>query len=217
MAAETILNLGVAGLGASQQSVLTLLKLQGATTIPQLAAGLDRNIETIRHHLESLILSGLVERQGTRRGGRGRPEVVYGLTPAAEQVFPRREGEILQQLALFLKATDNDALLSAFFDQYIGERRETAMSRVEGLDGTARVDEAAVILTELGFMAVSEVVGDLPQLRLCHCPLRALVEATAVPCRAEIGFVRDLLGEEMTRVSYIPSGDRSCCYRVGAA
>jgi predicted ArsR family transcriptional regulator len=135
----------------------------------------------------------------------------------AEQLFPRREGEVLQRLARFLKETKNEALLTAFFDEYIAERREAAMSRVDGLHGGARVDEAAAILSELGFMAVSEQVGELPQLRLCHCPLRELVEATSVPCRAEIGFVRDLLGEEMTRVSYIPSGDRSCCYRLGAA
>jgi predicted ArsR family transcriptional regulator len=139
------------------------------------------------------------------------------LTSDAELLFPRREAEVLQQLAGYLKETQNEALLRDFFDRYIGERREAALERVEGLEGAARVGEAAAILSELGFMAVAEDVSGDAQLRLCHCPIRALVDATSVPCRAEIGFVRELLGQDLTRVSYIPSGDRSCCYRVDAA
>jgi predicted ArsR family transcriptional regulator len=42
--------------------------------------------------------------------------------------------------------------------------------------------------------------------------MRQLVEATRAPCRAELGFVKELLGERLTRVSYIPSGDSACCY-----
>jgi predicted ArsR family transcriptional regulator len=52
-------------------------------------------------------------------------------------------------------------------------------------------------------------------LRLCHCPVRELVKVTMVPCRAEVGFVTELLGEKLTRVSYIPSGHAACSYRAG--
>jgi predicted ArsR family transcriptional regulator len=74
----------------------------------------------------------------------------------------------------------------------------------------------ARIFSELGFMAVVEQDDGPPRLRLCHCPIRELVRSTRIPCGAEIGLIRELLGEELTRVSYMPTGGTSCAYRVGA-
>jgi predicted ArsR family transcriptional regulator len=129
-------------------------------------------------------------------------------------LFPRREAEVLRELALHLVRTGQEQILRDFFDAYVDARREAAMARVGPLEGRARLDEAARILTELGFMARVEEAPEGPKLRLCHCPLRELVEVSTIPCRAEIGFVRELLGEGSSRVSYIPDGDASCSYRA---
>ncbi|HEX2167214.1 MAG TPA: helix-turn-helix domain-containing protein [Longimicrobiales bacterium] len=201
----------------SRRRLLESLKRRGASTIPELAAEAKLNVETVRHHLQALQGQDLVQRQGTRSAGPGRPEVVYGLATRAESLFPRREGEILRSLVVHLKATGNEALLKEFFDAYIGERREAALARVAGLEGEARMQEAARILSELGFMALAQTGDDQNELRLCHCPLREVVEVTRIPCRAELGFVRELLGERLTRLSYIPAGDASCTYRGSAA
>lgn len=215
------------GLGDSQRQLLDALKRRGAASIPVLAVEVALNVETVRHHLQGLVGLGLVERQGTRRSGPGRPEVVYALTAEAERLFPRREGEVLQALAAYMMETGNEEALRSFFDAYIDERRDAALARVAHLEGHARVEEVARILSELGFMALAEQVetvgegagdgNDRANLRLCHCPLRELVEVTTIPCRAEIGFIRELLGERLTRLSYIPSGDTSCTYRPDAA
>ena len=198
--------------GARQQELLILLKQSGGGTIPELAERMALNVETVRHHVQVLGKQGLVERRATRARGRGRPEIVYGLSAAAEALFPRREGEVLNALAEHLKATGNEAALQSFFDAYIDARRPAALARVRDLKGRARVEEVARILSELGFMALVEA-GDDPALRLCHCPIRELVGATTIPCRAELGFVRELLGgARLTRLSYIPAGDASCTY-----
>src|SRR5690606_5428349 len=86
------------GLSGSRRMLLNSLKVMGSATIPVLAEASGLNVETVRHHLQALSRQGLVERQGTRRSGPGRPEVVYGLTEEAEALFPRREGEILRGL-----------------------------------------------------------------------------------------------------------------------
>jgi predicted ArsR family transcriptional regulator len=202
------------GLSPSQQRILERVKRVGSTTIPVLAEVVGLNIETVRHHLRALESLGYVERRGTRRTGPGRPEVVYGLTERSEQLFPRREGEVLRALAAHLKETGNEALLEEFFATFIGARRGEALARVEGLRGEARLREVARILTELGFMASAEPGSDRARLDLCHCPVRELVAVSTVPCRAEIGFIRELVGEQLTRLAYIPAGDASCSYRT---
>lgn len=210
---SSLVAMNTMGLGESQRAILDALKLRGHATVPRLAAELGRNVETVRDHLRALGGIGLVRREGSRRKGPGRPEIVYGLTREAEELFPRREAEVLRALASYLAEIGQEGILRDFFDRFIGERRAAAMARVEHLEGRARLEEAARILTELGFMAVVEETDGAPALRLCHCPLRELVEVSKVPCRAEVGFVTELLGHRPTRVSYIPAGDPSCSYR----
>lgn len=200
------------GLRGGRRSVLSALKRLGGASVPRLAGTVRLNIETVRAHLKALAAAGLVTRQGTRRRGPGRPEVLYALTPAAESLFPRREAEVLRDLALFLKDTGRHDLLEEFFERLIARRRAEALPRLRGLTGRPRLEAAARILSEQGFMAVVEDDGGSPRLRLCHCPLRDLVEVSTVPCRAEAGFVRELVGGGLSRVSYIPAGDAACAY-----
>lgn len=202
-------------LGESQRAVLDELKRRGSATIPQLAAALGLNVETVRDHLKTLVGHGLAARAGKSAGRRGRPEIVYRLLPAAEALFPRREGPVLYGLARHLRETGRESVLRDYFDRSIAARRPEALARVQHLEGRARLDEVARILTELGFMAVVEERDGGARLRLCHCPIRDLVDATTVPCRAELGFVAELLGERLTRERYIPAGDECCEYRAG--
>lgn len=203
------------GLGESSRSILDRLKRWGSATTPQLAADLGLNIETVRNHLKTLIGHALVRRTGSLKSGPGRPEILYGLTPEAESLFPRREGEILQELAAFLRESGNERLLRDFVEQGIARRRDQALARVAHLEGRERLEEVARILSELGFMAQVEQQEDDASLRLCHCPLRALVDVTRIPCVAEIRLIGELIGDRLTRLSYIPAGAHSCCYRVG--
>jgi predicted ArsR family transcriptional regulator len=202
------------GLSASQRSVLARLKRTGPTTTPALAGAVSLNVETVRHHLRALEALGYVERRGTRKPGPGRPEVVYALTPEADHIFPSRQGEILRGLAEYLVETGNAALIEEFFERWIDARRTEALPRVEGLTGEARLRETAAVMAELGFMPTAGFGTAGPELHLCHCPLRELVAASRAPCRAEVGFVRELLGQKLTRLAYIPAGDASCSYRV---
>jgi predicted ArsR family transcriptional regulator len=201
------------GLGESQQQILGVLKRGGPTTVPRLARALSLNVETLRAHLKTLAGHRLVERRSSVRGGRGRPEIVYGLTAEAEALFPRREGELLKGFASYLKERGHAALLRDYLERTMEVRREEALARVRGLKGRARLDEVARILSELGFMAVVEGAGEASTLRLCHCPIRELIEETKLPCRLEQGFVAELVGERLLRQSYIPAGDASCSYR----
>ncbi|MBW7933412.1 MAG: helix-turn-helix domain-containing protein [Gemmatimonadaceae bacterium] len=209
--------MNVAPVSPSQRTLLDALKRRGRASVPQLAADLKLNIETIRDHLKTLGSRALVRRDGVVRSGPGRPEVVYTLTGAAEALFPRREGEILRALGGYLLKRGHERMLRDFFEQYVDERRNAALARVAHLEGTARVKEVARIFSELGFMPVVESAGDTTRLRLCHCPLRDLVHATKIPCGAEMAFLSELLGDRPARVHYLPDGDMSCTYEAAGA
>jgi predicted ArsR family transcriptional regulator len=204
----------VGPVGSSHRSLLDALKRRGAATVPELAAELGLNVETLREHLQTLESRHLVHRAGQAKGVAGRPSIVYALTDAAEALFPRSEGELLRSLSSFLVDGGHTSLLRDFYESQLAPRRQAALARVEGLTGRARLDAVTGIFAEMGYMPVLEESGGAPHLRLCHCPVRDMVDATQVPCRAEISLLRELLSETPQRESFMPDGAAACTYRL---
>lgn len=197
---------------ARLRTLLDALKYRGHATVPEIAGDLDVNVETVRDHMRMLETRHIVRRAGTQQHGPGRPEIVFTLTAEAEALFPRREGEVLQSLARYLVAHEQAPLLRAAFGAYVADRRKAGHARVKGLTGRARAREVVRILEEMGYMPVLD--EEAGTLRLCHCPMRGLVDATDLPCREEIGLLRDLLGDSLTRVTHMPRGDVACSYHM---
>lgn len=206
-----------AGLGRTQKRLLELLKREGELTVRELAETLDFAAETVRGHLKTLTGHGLVDRTRTRKDGPGRPEIVYGLADRAERLFPSEEGRLLRELTAHLVREDREEVLRDFFADRVEGLRKDAARRLEGLTGRERVEEVAAILEEEGFMpeVVEDGAGGQTELRLCHCPLKEMVAVSHLPCEAEESWIRELLGEALSRRSWMPDGDRTCSYRVG--
>lgn len=203
-------------IGRSQRRILEHIKRCGPATIPEMAAEMALSVETIRTHVRYLEGRDLVLRSGRRTAGPGRPEIVYGLGDSSEVLFPSREGALLGELAEFLRSRGEADLIQGFFEDRLERRRADVRQRLEGLEGEPRLLELGRALSDDGYMAeVQTGVEGRPLLRLCNCPLKNLVDATAAPCRSELAFVQEMLGRPLNRVSYIPDGDDSCCYTVG--
>lgn len=211
-------DLDAVGLGDSQRELLLEVKRRGEATLGDLAQGFELATETLREHLNALTARGLVERVGRRRDGPGRPAIVYGLSDAGEALFPQREGPLLRELTEHLTESGREDVLEEFFERRIARQREEAERRLEGLEGEERIREVARILSDEGFMAEVEADEDgVARLRLCHCPLKEMVAVSRLPCRAEIGYIEDLLGRSLRRTEYMPDGDHSCSYRAASA
>ena len=200
------------GLGESQNTILELLLRGGEATLADLEASVDLAIETLRDHLKALGAKGLVERAGVRREGPGRPQVVYRLSSAGRSLFPRREGELLRELATFLVESGNTQLLERFFEARLQRKRKMLLRHVAHLEGAERLEAVARILSDEGFMAEIENTPSGPRIRLCHCPLRDIVAVSHLPCQAEMSLVGELLGESLRRLSFMPDGANVCAY-----
>ncbi len=206
------------GLGASQRTLLELLKRRGEATLAELETGIKVARETVRSHLESLAAQQLIERSGVRRRGPGRPHVLYRLSAQGEALFPRREGELLAELARYLLESEHPELLEEFFVARTDTKRGRLAGRLEGQGAGERLNEIARSLSQEGYLAEAALEGGEPiQLRLCHCPLRDLVAVTHLPCRAEMKQVEELLGRPLVRTQFMPDGDASCTYAIAAA
>ena len=78
-----------------RRRILALLRARDRT-IPELAQQLAITPNAVRGHLAVLARDGLVASGEARRTeARGKPALLYGLTTAAEELFPRGYGAIL--------------------------------------------------------------------------------------------------------------------------
>lgn len=205
------------GLGDTQRAILLLLKRLGPATQAEVGRHLPYAAATLREHLRTLTVHGFVERRGSRRGKRGRPEVVYALTRRGDALFPHGEAAVLRDLVTHLADRGHVALLDRFFAERVAARRPAALARVTGLSGAARFAEVGRILSEEGFMALVGGTPTEPTLRLCHCPIRDLVAVTRLPCRYEEELIAELLDRPLERVEYLPEGQAACQYRDAIA
>src|SRR5205823_14337270 len=81
---------------STRGQIITLLR-RSSRTVDELAQALDLTHTAVRAHLAALERDGLVQQRSERRGS-GKPSSVYDLAPAAEYLFPKFYGQLLDVL-----------------------------------------------------------------------------------------------------------------------
>ena len=201
-------------LSESRLNIVNLAKSRGEISIDDAVEELGLAKTTIRQHMGRLENIGILESE-SRREGRGRPKLVYTLTPTAEGLFPSGDAEIARELVEFLGETGNIDLVEAFFEKFWERRRAEFDLRCQAAGAESLPEKLEVLeelLEEQGFMPDIDCDGDSATIRECNCPFPETVEATRIPCRLEAQFMRWIVGSETDRVEFIPDGAPACTY-----
>src|SRR5216684_3882461 len=194
-----------------RQTILAFLKTHGQASLGEIAAHLEVSKQGALRHLEALEAAGLATVASAAPHGRGRPESVYQLTPAAGDHFPDGHRELTGELVEFV----SDEQLKRFFERRAAKLEAEYAPRLAGLDFEARVRELAKLASEHGHMA--EVV-DLAEgglaIRHCNCPIQDVAARTGLPCLNEQQMYERLLGAPVTRSTWMREAASDCTYEV---
>ena len=207
----------VTRLPAARQELLVTLKRLGSARADELAIDLDVTVSAVRQVLSALEGQGLVSRV-EERSGRGRPKHMYRLTDAGDSLFPRRYGELTNEV-LSLVGEHDPTLLADIFEQRRRRRVESARRRLHGLERGERLAELARILDEDGYLADVSAQADGSYLITEHnCAILDVARRFGHACTSEISFLREVLpGAEVERVEHIIEGAHACAYSVRPA
>ncbi len=204
----------MSAMGRARTAVLTSLKTRGEATAEQLAAQVGITVGAVRQHLGPLGQEGLVAHRDERTGP-GRPRRWYCLTPAAESLFPKRYGQLTNQLLGFIEQSDPAAVSEAFVRRG-RQRHERARSRLEGRAFADKVRELAQILDEDGYLADCEEIDEKSwRITELNCAILDVARQHHEACGSELAFLRSVLPEAtVERVSHILAGGHACAYEV---
>lgn len=206
-------SVALSAMGRARSGLLCTLKTFGEATADQLAAELGLTVGAVRQQLGPLGVEGLVAHRDERTGP-GRPRRWYCLTPAAEVLFPKRYGQLANQLLGFLEETDPDLVAEAFTRRG-HQREERARERLVGLSFDDQVRELAAILDEDGYLASCERIDSGWRIAELNCAILDVAQHHPAACGSELAFIRGVLpGAEVERVSHILAGGHSCSYEI---
>jgi predicted ArsR family transcriptional regulator len=201
--------------------VLYAVRRRGEATAEQIAEQLGMTVSGARQHLTALTELGLVEAapRPADTPRRGRRELVYCASPAADAYFPKAYGELTNELLGYVAESD-PALLDDLFAKRRQHRIDNARTRL-GRKRTlgAKVAELARILDEDGYLATYErVAADTYRVIEHNCAIWAVAQRYGQACSSEIEFIRAALPDAtVERVQHMVAGAPHCAYEIRAA
>jgi DeoR family suf operon transcriptional repressor len=205
---------GLNAVSAGRRAVLAAIKQAGDASADQLAADVGVTAGAVRQQIAALEADGLVAHRDDRPGP-GRPRRRYCLTPAAEALWPKRYGQLANQVLGFVEQ-DSPDLIEKIFERRRDDRLKRAESRLHGLSFANRVRELTGILEEDGYLAESVLTDDGSWLVIEHnCAILDVARRYGAACTSEFAFLRAAMPDaEVQRVKHKMAGDFVCAYRM---
>lgn len=206
--------IGLGSMPAARRAVVEHLKRAGEASAEAIAVAVGVTVGAVRQQLAVLDEAGLIAYRDERPGP-GRPRRRYCLTPAAEGLWPKRYGQLTNQLLGFLERSDR-GLVDDAFEQRRQQRVENARRRLEGKPFDARLRELTAILDEDGYLADCVETGPgVWRIAEHNCAILDVAMRYRIACNTEISFLREALPDaSIERVQHIASGGHMCAYEV---
>lgn len=168
--------------------VLALLRDATAPLgIADIADRLGVHANTVRFHLETLVANGQVERTTAERGTLGRPPQLFRPVRGMDPMGPRHYRLLAEVLVTRLSDEPDPGRQATEAGREWG--RLQAAETAGTTDGDP-VEHLMGMLDELGFAPERSADGDLPPIRLRHCPfLELAVSRPEVVCPVHLGLM----------------------------
>ena len=191
--------------------VLALLKTRGRARLADVAESLGVTRQAALRHLDALRKRGLVEAFAAPAGRRGRPGLLYALTPRASEAFPSRHRELAVELVDFMESAE----VERFFAARAARLQTEYEPQLSGLSLEGRVRALARLAREGGHMTeVLEQPDGSLRIRHCNCPIQDVAARAGHPCQHEQSLYQRLLGADVVRSTWMGSGDTTCSYDI---
>lgn len=168
--------------GDSRATILAFIEsADGVVRVEEIAETVGLHANTVRGHLDALLAAGRITRVPDQRSTRGRPHWLYSATSTAS----------IRELASTLEAELERASASDLPRMAAATWAEVGPDVHPADSPDAAVDQATAALTDFGFDAVRNTLGD--EITLQACPYAELVREHPVICQIHAALLREVL------------------------
>jgi predicted ArsR family transcriptional regulator len=206
---------------STRHAILDILKREGAQEAGILARRLGITPMAVGLQLSSLVDEKLVEAEPAVPGKRGRPVRRWGLTPAANRVFPDAHAVLTAGLLGSLQEIYGDQGMQKLLDARTRQQVEeyglavpAEGSLKEKVKALARQRDREGYMTE-----VETMDGGGFRLIENHCPICTAAKTCQGFCQSEWQVFTKVIGPgaRIVREEHMLSGSRRCVYSISPA
>ncbi|MFQ5943334.1 MAG: helix-turn-helix transcriptional regulator [Anaerolineales bacterium] len=191
----------------SRQRILEHLKKSGQASVAELSQTLTLTSVTIRHHLAALRSEGLVAEPVSRhRPGPGRPEMVYQIASAADELMPRNYGELCRCLIQAVESRQTSDL-----EGVLAEMGSSLGASANAVGNTAVVRS---YLEDRGYFPSVEKDEGTIILKLANCPYLELARSAPSLCEFDRALIGALFGREVEVAGLIVNQEPVCAFHI---
>ena len=197
----------------TRQQILTILKEKGSATVDELATSLELTPITVRHHISILLGEGYLDTRQVRRKV-GRPHYLYTLTDKAGDLIPLGYHLLTDRLLEELRVMVGEDGMNDMLTRLADKLAATVAPQIKSGTLEERLDEAARLLVDEGFLARWEKTKDGYLLYELNCPYRRVIQHHPEVCTMDMHFLSDVLHIGIEKIDCIVGGGERCTYRV---
>lgn len=198
---------------STRQTILHILKLQGAHSVGELALQLGVTEMAVRRHIQSLEKEGFLQSVLVRLP-KGRPRHRYMLSPEADKLFPKNYNVLALDLLAELEQEDS-AMVGRLFERRKTRLAERYAERMQGKSLAEKVSILAQIQDESGYMVRVHPDEEGGFTLVEHnCPISNVAYRYQQACHCELELFQQLLDSEVERTECLAKGGLACSYQI---
>ena len=202
--------------GVRQQQLLTLLlQKKVGLTVENLSRSLGITDNAVRQHLVALERDGMVARGEAQSTG-GRPEQLYGLTAAGNELFPRHYSWFAELLINSLQEEQGSDALRKRLESLgtgIGRQIKPRLMAIE--DKPGRIRTLSGIMQELGYESgwADSPNENLPVIEASNCVFHTLAQRYPEVCYFDLAMMAEVVGCEVIHDECMVRGGHLCRFK----
>jgi predicted ArsR family transcriptional regulator len=203
-------------LGLRQQQLLTLLlQNKEGLTVEGLSKGLGITDNAVRQHLTALERDGMVVK-GEMQSTGGRPEQLFGLTSAGQELFPRHYSWFAELLISSVREEQgSEALRDRLEGMGKAVGRQVATKLVEITDKAERIRTLSVIMRELGYQSapIDPTNEKLPAIEASNCVFHSLAQRYPEVCYFDLAMMSEVIDSDIIHDECMVRGGNVCRFK----
>jgi predicted ArsR family transcriptional regulator len=198
---------------STRMEVLEHLRRKGHASAEAIASDLGVTPNAVRQHLTNLERDGFVVSQPERRA-RGRPSLLFSLTERADQVFPKRYGQLATMVLQEVQDMGGDAALDEIFARVAARHADVIEPNLEGLDFDQKLNKVVAWIGRAGTLAEQTETAEGVKVTIHNCPFRNTALKFPQVCTITPHLMSRLLGAAISQADSIHRRDPYCSFVV---
>ncbi len=192
-----------------------LLESGNGLSVDDLAKRLEISRTGVQQHFVVLERDGYI-RKNTQNKTAGRPVTIYVITDKGSNYFPKQYAWFSELILSDLQQEIGPERFKAYMQKLGTKLADTLRDKFAGKGLLERVDQLALIMTDLGFQVNVATEPETEQLNIQarNCIYHDLAQQHPEICAFDLALMSSLLDKDIEHVSCMAKGDCNCSFRV---